>query len=180
MSDRGMHMDRNELVLVPPSKDMEQEILQYKEEHFAFGDRQVHGSGGLAFYDSFDEWLNRIRFIREKSPENIALTSTFFSRRVSDGKLIGCIKIHHTLTEELENGGHIAYGIRPSECGKGYGTQQLELCLEYAGQLKLKRVIIACDKDNTASAKTAMSCGGKLVKEFEEDGILKQHYMIDL
>ena len=79
-------MDRNELVLVSPSKDMEHEILQYKEEHFAFGDRQVHGSGGLAFYDSFDEWLNRIRFIREKSPENIVLTSTFFSRRVSDGK----------------------------------------------------------------------------------------------
>lgn len=180
MSDRGMRMDRNELVLVSPSKDMEHEILQYKEEHFAFGDRQVHGSGGLAFYDSFDEWLNRIRFIREKSPENIVLTSTFFSRRVSDGKLIGCIKIHHTLTEELESGGHIAYGIRPSERGKGYGTQQLELCLEYAGQLKLKRVIIACDKDNTASAKTAMSCGGKLVKEFEEDGILKQHYLIEL
>ena len=65
MSDRGMRMDRNELVLVSPSKDMEHEILQYKEEHFAFGDRQVHGSGGLAFYDSFDEWLNRIRFIRE-------------------------------------------------------------------------------------------------------------------
>ena len=107
-------------------------------------------------------------------------TSTFFSRRVSDGKLIGCIKIHHALTEELESGGHIAYGIRPSERGKGYGTQQLELCLEYAGQLKLKRVIIACDKDNTASAKTAMSCGGKLVKEFEEDGILKQHYLIEL
>ena len=181
MSDRGMRMDRNELVLVSPSKDMEQEILQYKEEHFAFGDRQVHGSGGLAFYDSFDEWLNRIRFIREKSPENIALTSTFFSRRVSDGKLIGCIKIHHALTEELESGGHIAYGIRPSERGKGYGTLQLKLCLEYAvGRLQMKQVVIACNKDNIASAKTAMSCGGKLVKEFEEDGILKQHYMIDL
>ena len=173
-------MDRNELVLVCPSEDMEEEILRYKEEHFACGDMQVHGSGGLAYYDRYAEWLNRIRFIREKSPENIVLTSTFFSRRVSDGKLIGCIKIHHTLTEELESGGHIAYGIRPSERGKGYGTQQLELCLEYAGQLKLKRVIIACDKDNTASAKTAMSCGGKLVKEFEEDGILKQHYLIEL
>ena len=173
-------MDGNELVLVCPSTDMKEEILQYKEEHFASGDMQVHGSGGLAFYDNYDEWLSRIQSIREINRENPVQTSTFFSRRISDGKLIGCIKIHHALTEDLENGGHIAYGIRPSERGKGYGTQQLELCLEYAGQLKLKRVIIACDKDNTASAKTAMSCGGKLVKEFEEDGILKQHYLIEL
>ena len=173
-------MDGNELVLVCPSTDMKEEILQYKEEHFASGDMQVHGSGGLAFYDNYDEWLSRIQSIREINRENPVQTSTFFSRRISDGKLIGCIKIHHALTEDLENGGHIAYGIRPSERGKGYGTQQLELCLEYAGQLKLKRVIIACDKDNTASAKTAMSCGGELVKEFEEDGILKQHYLIEL
>ena len=173
-------MDRNELVLVPPSKDMEHEILQYKEEHFAFGDRQVHGSGGLAFYDSFDEWLNRILFVRDKSPENTVQTSTFFSRRVSDGKLIGCIKIHHTLTEALESGGHIAYGIRPSERGKGYGTQQLALGLEYAKRQQMKQVVIACDKENKASAKTAVSCGGRLIKEFAEDGILKQHYLLVL
>ena len=31
-------MDGNELVLVCPSEDMEEEILRYKEEHFACGD----------------------------------------------------------------------------------------------------------------------------------------------
>ena len=40
--------------------------------------------------------------------------------------------------------------------------------------------VIACDKSNVASAKTAMSCGGILTKEFEEDGVWKQHYTIDL
>ena len=173
-------MDRNELVLVCPSTDMKEEILQYKEEHFAFGDRQVHGSGGLAYFDSFDAWLNRLQSLREISPANPVQTSTFFSRRVANGKLIGCIKLHHTLTEDLESGGHIAYGIRPSERGKGYGKQQLRLCLAYARELRLKHVIIACDRSNTASAKTAVSCGGKLVREFEEDGIVKQHYLIEL
>jgi|GEM_PF-2593993 predicted acetyltransferase len=52
------------------------------------------------------------------------------------------------------------------------------LCLEYAKQLGLRQVVIACDKDNLASAKTAMSCGGILIKEFEENGVLKQHYGI--
>ena len=36
-------MDRNELMLVCPSEEMEEEILRYKEEHFACGDTQVHG-----------------------------------------------------------------------------------------------------------------------------------------
>lgn len=99
---------------------------------------------------------------------------------MSDGKLIGCIKIHHSLTEDIKNGGHIAYGIRPSERGNGYGKKQLQLGLEYAKQLHLEQVIISCDKDNIASAATAKSCGAVLVNEFEEDGIVKQHYAINL
>ena len=166
-----------ELVLICPSKEMEEDVRQYKEEHFAYGDTQVHGSGGLAYYDDYDEWLKRVRLIKEADPANGVRTSTFFSQR-ADGKLIGCIKIHHSLTDELKSGGHIAYGIWPSERGKGYGKEQLMLCLEYAKQLGLKQVVIACDKDNLASAKTAMSCGGILIKEFEENGVLKQHYGI--
>ena len=116
--------------------------------------------------------------VLEKVINQISIKSK--CKNSTDGKLIGCVKIHHILTDELESGGHIAYGIRPSERGKGYGKQQLLLCLEYARQLQIKQVIIACDRDNAASAKTAMSCGGRLVKEFEEDGIPKQHYLIDV
>ena len=163
----------NDLELTLPSKDLKEQILQYKEEHFRFGDMSVHGSGGLAYFDDFDKWLEHVE---EISPH----TSVFFSRRVSDGKLVGCTKIHHSLTEELMSGGHIAYGIRPSERQKGYGTEQLALCLEYAKSIKLGQVIIACDKDNKASARTAINCGGQLIKEFSENGIIKQHYRIGL
>ncbi len=168
----------DELALVIPSKELKEEILQYKEEHFKYGDTQIHGSGGLAYYDDFDEWLEHINAIRKK--DNDVQTSTFFSKRLSDGKLIGCLKIHHTLNDELKNGGHIAYGIRPSERQKGYGTKQLELILNFAKQSGLQQVIVACDKDNVASARTAMSCGGILQKEFTEDGVIKQHYSFEL
>lgn len=173
-------MLRNELRLISPSKDLKPDICEYKAEHFAYGDLQVHGSCGLAYYDDVDEWITLVHEIRETRLRNGVHTSTFFSRRIDDGKLVGCIKIHHSLTDELENGGHIAYGIRPSERNKGYGKQQLKLCLEYAKKLQLKKVIIACDKDNVASAKTAVSCGGILSKEFIEDGITMQHYYIDI
>ena len=123
--------DKMGLVLIRPSKDIEDDAVKYKEEHFDYGEEQVHGSSGLAFYDDYDKWLDRVTLIGEGNPENGVRTSTFFSKRLSDGKLIGCIKIHHSLTDDLKNGGHIAYGIRPSERGKGYGKEQLQLCLEY-------------------------------------------------
>lgn len=168
------------LILVSPSKDFKLDICEYKEEHFSYGDMQIHGSCGLSYYDDVDEWINLVLEIRENRLRNGVHTSTFFSRRVEDGKLIGCIKIHHSLTDELRSGGHIAYGIRPSERNKGYGKQQLKLCLEYARKLQLEKVIVACDKDNIASAQTAMSCGGVLMEEFVEDGVVKQHYCIDI
>ena len=134
---------------------------------------------------SFEEYKDKVlpALISYEHPVNMPdwfVPETFYY--LWDGDLlVGEFRIRHYLTDALRAGaGHIGYSIAKSARGKGYGTQQLELCLEYAGQLKLKRVIIACDKDNTASAKTAMSCGGKLVKEFEEDGILKQHYLIEL
>lgn len=169
-------MADDELVLVAPTKEMKDEILQYKEEHFSQRDKQVHGSGGLAYYEDYDAWLGHIRDIKAGDTR----TNTFFSRRLSDGKLIGCVKIHQALNDKNRSGGHIAYGIRPSERGKGYGTKQLKLALEYSKQEGLKEVIVACDKDNVASAKTAMSCGGVLLEEFEEDGVEKQHYLIEL
>lgn len=56
----------------------------------------------------------------------------------------------------------------------------IRLVLEFAKREGMGRVIVACDKDNVASAKTAMSCGGILLKEFSEDGRVKQHYFIEM
>ena len=170
----------NELTLIRPSKILEEEILMYKQEHLSYGDRQVHGTCGLAYYDNFDEWLNIVLSIETDKLRNGVHTSVFFSRRIEDGKLVGCLKIHHSLTEELKSGGHIAYGIRPSERRKGYGKLQLKLALDYAKNLGLGEVIIACDRSNISSAMTAKSCGGVLSKEFIEKGVIKQHYSIEL
>lgn len=170
----------DDLILLRPSKLLEKEILMYKEEHFAYGDKNIHGTCGLAYYDNFDEWLDLVLSIETDKLRNGVYTSTFFTKRTEDGKLVGCFKMHHFLTEELKSGGHIAYGIRPSERRKGYGKRQLELALNYAKSLWMREVIIACDKHNIASAMTAKCCGGVLSNEFTENGVIKQHYSIDL
>jgi len=46
--------------------------------------------------------------------------------------------------------------------------------------MKIPKMMIACDKDNIASAKTALSCSGILTSEIIYEGAERQHYWIDL
>jgi len=169
----------NNLFLIRPSKVLEREIWEYRQEYFDFGETNVNGSCGLAYNDNFHKWLNFV-LSKEKKLGNKVNTSTFFSIRKEDNKIIGSVKLHHFLTPDLENSGHIAYGIRPSERKKGYGKQQLLLVLEVARNMKIPKVMIVCDKDNIASAKTALNCGGILTNEKIYEGAVLQKYLIDL
>ena len=55
-------------------------------------------------------------------------------------RIYGGLHIRHYLTHELRLfGGHIGYGIRPSERGKGLGKLQLELGLQKAKEMGLNR-----------------------------------------
>lgn len=149
----------NELSLIRPSKDLEKVIWEYRQEFLEHGEA-VNGSCGLAYYENFYEWLELVQSIEKDRLRRNVHTSTFFSIRNKDKKIIGSVKLHHSLTPVLENGGHIAYGIRPTERKKGYGKQQLLLILDEARNMKMPKVMIACDKENIASAKTALSCNG--------------------
>ncbi len=170
----------NELILCRPTKEMETKLLEYKEEYFRSGSTNVNGSSGLAYYDCFDEWLQFISSIEGCKRPNDVKISTFFSVRKKDNKIIGSLKIRHLMRDQAEEyGGHISYGVRPSERGKGYGKKQLHLALELARDMEITEVLIVCDKSNIASAKTAISCGGELHKEYIVDGTERQHYRIE-
>lgn len=49
-----------ELILVKPSKDLEEKTLDYKQEYLDFGEANINGSCGLARYNDFDEWLEKM------------------------------------------------------------------------------------------------------------------------
>jgi predicted acetyltransferase len=57
----------------------------------------------------------------ENLPEGWVPDSTYWLV-TEDQQIVGAVNIRHTLTDKLLNsGGHIGYGIRPSERRKGYG-----------------------------------------------------------
>ncbi len=94
-----------------------------------------------------------------------------------DGKPMGIGKIRDYLTESLKlRGGHIGYGIRSEERGKGYGKILLKALLEMAKEKGIIKALLTCDFNNIGSRKVIEFNNGQLQDEM--DGECK--YWIDL
>ena len=108
--------------------------------------------------------------------------SVFFCLDVDRNIFVGAVNIRHYLNDSLLfTGGHIGDGIRPSERRKGFATSMIALALEECRKLGIPRVLMTCDKDNVASAKSILRNGGVLENEvINEEGVPEQRYWIDL
>jgi len=169
--------DRISLVL--PTIEHEEQVKNYIDEHINNGELDLHG-GALIEKMAYADWLKQLKNNSDEKTVNSewVVSSTFFA--VADGKIVGIIDIRHTLNQFLKDyGGHIGYGVRPSERRKGYATEILRLGLEYCKTIHLSSIMLACYKDNEASGKTILNNGGKLEREFEYiDGKTVQVYWI--
>lgn len=89
---------------------------------------------------------------------------------VDEEVVVGFLAIRHRLTPDLlEHSGHIGYSIRPSRRCEGHASRALALALGRCQELGIDRVLICCDEDNVASARTIEKSGGAL--EDVRDGI---------
>ncbi len=160
-------------MLVKPSEMPAEAAEEFKQAHFANSEYVIHG-GALLDTLSVPEWLNWIA--KNSQPETVhadwVVASTFFGVRCSDRRIVGVIDIRHTLNDFLRNyGGHIGYSVRPDERNKGYATQMLRLALAYCKMIGLEEIMLACYKENGASSRTIVKCGGVLNRTFlDADG----------
>lgn len=110
-------------------------------------------------------------------------SKTFLLIRKNDNKIVGSLNIRLSLNERLlKLGGHIGYGIRPSERGKGYSKINLYLGLIEAKKFNLDKVMINTEVNNIQSNKTLVSLGGDLVRtEIDtSNNILNNVYWFDV
>jgi len=159
------------LILVKPTAVHIPEITAYRDEWRA-QDSHSHGDGGLYYADDIPAWIEASRLYEniETIPNpNHVPGSQFMLMREGDDRILGMIALRHYLQDGYltEHGGHIGYGVRPTERRKGYAKAMLELCLEECRKLGLKKVLLCCDLDNHGSRATIKACGGK----FERLGI---------
>lgn len=167
--------------LIVPQADHQEKFAQMMDEWHAAGGR-INPGILKKYVGDYKAWL---QFIQDKEdPEKIGadevLSSTYFVFR--EGQMIGAVNIRHYLNQDLlQSGGHIAYGIRPSERGNGFAKKALELALNQCKVWGIRQALLTCDKDNEASSKVIQSQGGILENEFvNEEGMLELRYWIEI
>src|SRR5699024_7010458 len=130
-------------------------------------------------YHDFDYYLNNLEI--KEAKDNLVAYSTFFCFDDQRNIMVGAVNIRHDLNEYLlKYGGHIGDGVRPSGRRKGYATKMINLALIECKKLKIKRVLLVCDKNNIGSAKSIINNGGILENEDINDDKIIQGYWIDL
>lgn len=170
---------------IKPTKAYEKKAIEYIKEFYEHNS-QINGVGGLhRFLNDYDGWLKKLEHDYSRIPtEEKVPAKTFFLVRISDNRIVGMINIRLALNKRLKKyGGHIGYSIRPTERQKGYNKINLYLGLLYCQEHGIKKVLMDCDKENFASAKTIQALGGKLVNEYFDKEIstcIVQNYIIDV
>ena len=170
------------IILVKPNLSYSDEIIKYKEESLK-ENPLINGSAGLDRLSSIEDWLEEVnkRSCEDTVPKGLVPSSTYLGVREKDNYIVGIIDIRHYLNDFLKQfGGNIGYSVRKSERNKGYAKQMLKLALEKCKDLKMKKVLITCDKDNIASEKVILSAGAKFEDIRSADGENKKRFWIDL
>ena len=161
--------------------DMEQEYLEYIAEWRNSGEVIVPMSSDykdLVFNDYLR--LQKEYETEEKCPENFVPGTTWYFVN-NTGRILGAINIRHRLNDFLlREGGHIGYGIRPSERQKGYASQMLSFALEKARALGIHHALVTCSKANIGSAHTILKNRGILENEVSDQDEITQRYWIDI
>lgn len=167
--------------LLRPSMEYKQQVLDYKAEFIKNGD-DLAGTSYLREYDDYEEWMKFVLDNEKESTKHTEVTAVvFLAIREEDNKLVGMINIRYRLNDYLFNyGGHIGYSVSKNERRKGYAKEMLKMALEECRKSKMNKVLVTCDADNIASAKTIKSCGGILENEVSENASLTQRYWIEL
>lgn len=170
-----------EIKLVLPSVDYKEKVLSYKEDFIKNGD-SMDGTAGLRDAHTFEEWYAAWEDnLSESTVRDGLVPATTFLAVDENDDLVGMIDIRHRLNDYLMNyGGHIGYSVTKLQRKKGIATKMLALALAECRKLEIFKVLITCDKQNVASAKTIRKNGGNLENEIRENGRITQRYWIEL
>ena len=174
--------------LEDPSMERKNDVIEYMNEHVKYNSN-INGTGSFDHVlegETYEECLDRYYKIQDneyaKSIDRCP-GKTYFLIRKNDNKLIGMINIRHHLSPKmLLHGGHIGYGVRPSERRKGYNKINLYLGLIKAlEEFNLDKVMLDCDVKNLGSDKTIQALGGVLERTDidDYDGALTNVYWIN-
>jgi predicted acetyltransferase/8-oxo-dGTP pyrophosphatase MutT (NUDIX family) len=165
-----------------PTLEDEQDLKEYVQEHYANGETSVASSMDLTTTD-YLTWLSKVQKQSIIPNDGWGRTKLYLVR--FNGFLVGLMNVRPEMSQELRDiYGNIGYGVRPSARQMGFATQMLKHALEECKEHGLQVVVLGCIKENIASAKTMIKCGGQLIKEEKgtvyKPGRIRQYYQFRL
>lgn len=147
------------LSLQLPETFSEEAYWEYIKE---WGDSRMTPFGISPREMTYAQWLENNIKIRTQAPDGFVCATDYFLTDAA-GTMLGAVDIRHALNEFLlECGGHIGYGVRPTQRRNGYAEMMLALALEKCLELGIEKALVTCDDDNEGSAKTIEANGGVL------------------
>ena len=168
--------------LINPNVSMKSEYLNMISEWKEYNEELIPWSLNLDTVD-FNLLVKNLNEYSEGIglPDGFVPCTTFWLVNNKNNIIIGAIEIRHQLNDYLAfRGGHIGYGIRPSERNKGYASKMLSMSLQHCKAIGLSKVLITCLKNNIGSAKTIIKNGGILDSEDIDNGEIFQKYWINI
>ena len=165
------------LTLVRLSEDYRDQLDDMMAEWTASGERIIPWSIRKNDYRNFEKYLRELDVMEPR--DGLVPDVTYFALDTERNIFVGAVNIRLRLSERLLfDGGHIGDGIRPSERGRGYGTELVRLALAECKRRGIRRVLMVCDRDNRASARTIEKNGGVLWNEvMTEDGPVLRYWI---
>ncbi len=178
-----MHMEKVRMKLVVPSTEYQESYIEMIREFIDRDEAFVPFVLGEDYAD-FSSMLGRLNAYSrgEQMPDGFVAHSSFW---LIDGheQVVGCSNLRHELNDGLRVlGGHIGYGIKPSQRQKGYAKLILELTLPKAKHQGIKSALLTVNKANIGSVKAIEYNNGVLQSEKEVSGQtgLVRYYRIEL
>lgn len=159
-------MPINDIKLIKVEKELEEKIMSFRKSFIEAGENSINGSRGLHHFEHYNEWIKKVKECERPGNDILGVQATLYMamRRIDD-KIIGCIELRRTLSEDLKVlGGHVGFSVTPKERKKGYATEMLRQVMEKARSLGIPALMLTCDTENAASKRTIMKCGGVLEK----------------
>ncbi len=161
------------------SKEIKDAFIRFNAEFEEAGEKVIPYAAGLHGKTFEDFLIITYRYEIGDLPDPTHVPSTTFFLMDKE-RVVGAVSIRHSLTDYLlKHGGHIGYGVIPSERGKGLATRMLEFGVDFLKDLGVDKVLLTCDKENSASRKVIEKCGGLFENEIESDKRITQRFWIE-
>ena len=174
-----------DIKLILPTAEYEEQVMALRSELFS-DEESFAGCSGLNVAESYAEWLDHKALTEKMYGENNVPSDVFLAVRESDNRVVGIIDCRYVLSDFLlKYGGTTGYTVRRDERRKGYAAEMLRQVCGIAREHGAERVLVTCDRENEASRRTILRCGGVLENEVPDDvgmgwsGTL-QRYWIEL